>query len=137
MKPGVVSAESAVANVVPRGTSWRGLLLGLGSSVMVGAGQLVLKAVADGAQRHGWFEPGVLWLGLFGYGLLGVGFILFLLALRTGEVSTLYPVLAARYVWVLIAAPLFFPAETVNLFKLVGAVLAAVGVVIVARAGVR
>jgi drug/metabolite transporter (DMT)-like permease len=137
VKPGAFSAEGVVANVVACGTTWRSLLLGLGASGLVGAAQLVLKAVADGAQQQGWFDPGVLGLGFLGYGLLGVGFILFFLALRIGEVSTLYPVLAARYVWVLIAAPFFFPAESVNLLKLVGAVLAAVGVVIVARAGVR
>jgi len=110
------------------------LLLALACSLLTGAAQLVLKAAAGHGRALGWTASSTL-LELFAaHALLGLGFLAFLLALRRGELSTVYPVLAARYVWVVAATPFLFATESVNALKLAGAGLAALGVLIVTRA---
>ncbi|MGH9776945.1 MAG: hypothetical protein ACRD5I_00890 [Candidatus Acidiferrales bacterium] len=68
------------------------------------------------------------------YLLMGVGLVLLLLALRTGALSTVYPVIAARYIWLVALSPVLFSTESWNLYKIVGAVLVAIGVSLVASA---
>lgn len=113
------------------------LLLGLGCSLMTGAAQLLIKAGADRGRAAGWTDASTLLLLFVAHGLLGLGLVAFLLALRRGALSTIYPLLAARYVWVVAATPFLFATESVNPLKLAGAGLAALGVVLVARAGGR
>ena len=116
------------------GTPGAALLLALACSLLTGAAQLVIKAAADRGRAAGWTDSEtLLWL-LAAHALLGLGFLAFLLALRRGELSTVYPVLAARYVWVVAATPFLFSTESLTPLKLAGAALAAVGVAIVARA---
>lgn len=110
------------------------LLLALACSLLTGAAQLVLKAAAGYGRALGWTDPSTLLALLAAHALLGLGFLAFLLALRAGELSTVYPLLAARYVWVVAATPLLFSSESVNSLKLAGAALATMGVVIIARA---
>jgi len=116
-------------------TPGRALLLALACSLLTGAAQLVIKAAADRGRLFGWLAPETLLALLAAHVLLGLGFLAFLLALRRGELSTIYPVLAARYVWVVAATPFFFSAELLNPLKMAGAALAALGVVLVARGG--
>lgn len=86
--------------------------------------------------RHlGWQDLMALLLFFVSYLLLGVALVVFLLALRRGALSTLYPLLAARYIWVVALAPVFFATEQLNVFKIAGATLTAVGVALVARQG--
>jgi multidrug transporter EmrE-like cation transporter len=115
-------------------TSGAALLLALACSLLTGAAQLVLKTAAGHGRALGWTHSSTLLDLLAAHALLGFGFLAFLLALRRGELSTIYPVLAARYVWVTAATPLLFSTESLTPTKLVGAVLAAVGVALVARA---
>lgn len=49
-----------------------------------------------------------------------VGSILMILALRKGELSILYPIIATSYVWVSVLAPFFFPSEAMNGWKWAG-----------------
>lgn len=113
------------------------LLLALACSLLTGAAQLVIKIAADRGRALGWTDSSTLLALLAAHLLLGFGFLAFLLALRAGELSTIYPLLAARYVWVVAATPLLFAAESLNALKLAGAALAALGVVMIARAGGR
>ncbi len=113
------------------------LLLALVCSVLTGAAQLTFKGSANLLRAGGLFDVRGWGLLAGSYLMLAVGLLFFLLALRRGELSTIYPLLAARYVWVVILAPVFFAADSVNLYKILGASLAAVGVVLVARGGVR
>ena len=69
--------------------------------------------------------------------LLGVGMFFYLLALRKAELTTIYPILAARYVWVVALTPVFFPADSLSALKIAGAALAALGVTVVVRGGIR
>ncbi len=106
-------------------------------SLLTGAAQLGVKWAAELIRQQSWRDPAALGLLASSYALLGLGFVAFLLALRDGALSTVYPVLAARYVWVVALTPLLFSGESLNVYKLAGTALAAAGVALVARAGVR
>jgi len=56
------------------------------------------------------------------------------LALRDGELSLLYPVIALTYVWVTALSFLIFH-ETVNPYKIAGIVSIVVGVAVLGRGG--
>ena len=45
---------------------------------------------------------------------------LFLIALKNGELTVLYPLLATAYVWVAIASPFFFPTDSLTTLKIIG-----------------
>ncbi len=64
-----------------------------------------------------------------GYGLYGVFTVLFVYALRHGEVSVLYPIIALGYVWVAILSALVFH-ETMNPFKVVAIAIIVAGVAV-------
>lgn len=66
-------------------------------------------------------------LGLFFY---GVATIIFILTLRQGNLSILYPIIATSYLWVSAFAVLFL-GETFPLFKWMGVLLIIVGVGII------
>ena len=59
------------------------------------------------------------WPLLAGYGCLGLNTGLLVLALRNGQLSVLYPIIALTYVWVAILSPMFFE-DSLNAFKVVG-----------------
>jgi multidrug transporter EmrE-like cation transporter len=64
-----------------------------------------------------------------GYSLYGLSTVLLIFALRDGELSVLYPVIALTYVWVTMLSVVFF-RETMNAFKVAGVstIVAGVGV---------
>jgi len=77
-------------------------------------------------------KPSLLLLNLplfGGYCLYGISTVLLVLALRQGQLSVLYPVIALTYVWVLLLSIVVF-SERLNLFKVAGvmAIVAGVGV---------
>jgi len=71
-----------------------------------------------------------------GYCLYGLSTLLLVLALRDGELSLLYPVIALTYVWVTILSFLIFHDE-INPWKLAGIVLIVVGVGVLGKGGRR
>lgn len=71
-----------------------------------------------------------------GYCLYGMSTVLLVLALRDGELSLLYPVIALTYVWVTMLSVMLFH-ETVNLFKLLGVSIIVLGVTVLGRGGKR
>lgn len=73
---------------------------------------------------------------LGGYCLYGLSTALLVLALRDGELSLLYPVIALTYVWVTILSVVCFH-ETINLFKAMGITTIVIGVVILGRSGTK
>jgi multidrug transporter EmrE-like cation transporter len=67
-----------------------------------------------------------------GYALLGASTVLFVLALRKGELSLLYPVLTLGYVWVTaLSVPLFH--DSMNVLKAAGIAVIISGVAILGR----
>jgi len=62
-----------------------------------------------------------------GYSLYGLSTLLLVIALRDGELSLLYPVIALTYVWVTILSFLIFH-DAINPWKLLGISLIVIGV---------
>jgi multidrug transporter EmrE-like cation transporter len=73
---------------------------------------------------------------LGGYCLYGLSTLLLVIALRDGELSLLYPVIALTYVWVTVLSFLIFH-DTINPWKLTGITLIVVGVGVLGRGGRR
>ena len=66
---------------------------------------------------------------VFGVLLYGSSAIIYLLALRRGQVSFLYPLLAVSYIWVLIWSKIFLK-EKISKKKILGVVLITIGILI-------
>ena len=71
-----------------------------------------------------------------GLSLYGLFTLMLIFALRDGQLSILYPVIALNYVWVTILSRLLFN-ETMNPFKAIGISAIVVGVVILGKGGHR
>ncbi len=69
-----------------------------------------------------------------GLSLYGISFALLTLALRHGQLSIVYPVIALTYVWVAILSVIFFH-ESMNVFKFAGISAVVAGVAILGWAG--
>lgn len=65
-----------------------------------------------------------------GYACYALNTVLLVLALREGELSVLYPIIALTYVWVTLLSPMFFPDE-INVFKALGVSLIVGGVALI------
>jgi len=97
------------------------------------AAQVFMKI--GGSQIHG-LDPVRLLADLpllTGYAFYGVNTILLMLALRDGELSKLYPVIALTYVWVNILSMAFFH-EQLNAWKICGIASIVLGVSVLGRA---
>lgn len=69
---------------------------------------------------------------LAGLSLYGVSTVLLVVALRDGELSLLYPVIALTYVWVTLLSLIVFH-DRVNPIKLAGIAIIVVGVAVLGR----
>jgi len=69
---------------------------------------------------------------LAGYCLYGLNTVLLVFALRDGELSILYPIIALTYVWVTILSVVFFH-ETMNFLKLAGVAVVVIGVAVMGK----
>lgn len=67
-----------------------------------------------------------------GLACYGLSTILLVLALRYGELSVLYPIIALTYVWVTILSVAML-GESVNAFKLLGLAFIVLGVAVLGR----
>ena len=67
-----------------------------------------------------------------GLACYGLSTILLVLALRYGELSVLYPIIALTYVWVTILS-VGFLGETLNVYKVLGLVFIVAGVAVLGR----
>jgi len=70
----------------------------------------------------------------FGYALYGMYTVVLVLALRRGELSVLYPVIALTFVWVTIASVVVFH-EQMNAAKLAGIAIIMAGVAVLGKGG--
>jgi len=69
-----------------------------------------------------------------GYALYGINTLMLVLALRDGELSMLYPIIALTYVWVTLLSYLLL-AEKSNLYKNIGIATIVIGVAVLGRGG--
>ncbi len=131
---GAVSAEEADAR------RRRALILVFFCTLIGAVSQILIKTGATMLARQV-AHPGLLnaaagmftnpWL-FAGYALYGVSAVLMVLALRDGELSLLYPVIALTYVWVTVLSFFIFH-ESLGAYKLTGITLIVAGVGVLGR----
>ena len=124
-------APNPVSESTVRKTKLKAVLLVFSCTVIGAAAQLFIKI----GMTH--FRPDLLALLtnfplIGGYALYGVNTLLLVLALRDGELSTLYPIIALTYVWVTLLSYTLL-GEKPGLFKDIGIGLIVVGVAVLGR----
>lgn len=70
--------------------------------------------------------------GLLIYALAAM---LLLVALKHGELSVIYPLIATSYIWVSLLSPMFFPTDYMNAVKWFGVFFILTGVIFVGKGG--
>ncbi len=105
-------------------------------TILGAAAQVLMKTGANHMAN-----PGVLGMAtnlplMSGYCLYGISTLLLVLALKDGELSLLYPVIALTYVWVTVLSFLIFH-DDINPWKLAGIVLIVLGVAVLGKGGKR
>lgn len=65
-----------------------------------------------------------------GLAIYGVAVVILLIALKGGELSVLYPIIATSYIWVSLLSMYFFK-EVMNLYKWVGIFIIIGGIVLI------
>lgn len=73
------------------------------------------------------------WQLFTGYALYGINTLLLMLALRDGELSKLYPIIALTYVWVTVLSVYFFH-DSITFGKVAGIAIIVAGVTVLGRA---
>ena len=114
-------------------SSRRSILLVFACTILGTAAQLLMKAGME--QFHLNLVSLLTNLPLIaGYVLYGINTVMLVMALREGELSVLYPIIALTYVWVAVASYLRLH-ELPNLYKNVGVAAIIVGVIVIGREG--
>lgn len=72
------------------------------------------------------------WHLFLGYALYGLSTVVLIVALKYGQLSILYPVIALTYVWVTILSVVLY-SEVLNPFKILGLTTVVLGVAILGR----
>lgn len=72
------------------------------------------------------------WFFIIGILCYGIGMIFLILAFRLGDVSSLFPLLSASYIWVAVISLLFFN-ETLGIVKISGMLVIIAGIIVVGR----
>jgi multidrug transporter EmrE-like cation transporter len=127
------SAAVSTASAFDAARRRRSVLLVFACTVLGAAAQILMKV----GMTH--FEPRLMALVtnvplIIGYALYGVNTVMLVLALRDGELSLLYPIIALTYVWVtLLSYGLLH--EQPNLLRNIGITTIVIGVAILGRGG--
>src|SRR3989338_6637246 len=108
-------------------TSLKAIFLIILCTLFTSVGQLLWKKGLISLNFNDWlsFLNMFIILGFISYGL---GFILMLLALKSGELSVLYPIIATSFIWISIFSPIFFPTDEMNIWKWAGVILIIISV---------
>lgn len=96
-------------------------------TIIGAAAQILLRHGAEHLEGSTFAAQLTNWELLAGYACLAANTALLVLALRRGELSVLYPIIALTYVWVTILSPMFF-GDVINLYKVAGVALIVLGV---------
>ena len=103
-----------------RSTPLKSIVLVLTCTVIGAAAQILLRMGADViGDATGIAAIVTNWSLLAGYACLAANTLLLVIALREGQLSVLYPIIALTYVWVAILSPMFFN-DSLNTFKVIG-----------------
>ena len=129
----IVSPEMNIAGADRRR---RAVLIVVACTFMGAAAQVLIKVGANRLGHAGFVETVLAIftiLPLFaGYFLYGIFAALLVYALRDGELSIVYPVIALTYVWVTILSVVVFH-ETINPMKAIGVTIIVAGVAVLGR----
>ena len=106
----------------------RAIILVCCCTVTGAAAQILLKVGMTHFRPDVWAVLTNFWL-LAGYSLYGLNTLLMVLALRDGELSMLYPIIALTYVWVTLLSYTLL-REPPNAFKNIGIATIMIGVVV-------
>jgi drug/metabolite transporter (DMT)-like permease len=105
-------------------------------TILGAAAQVLMKTGANHLSHPGLIGMATNLPLMAGYCLYGLSTLLLVLALKDGELSLLYPVIALTYVWVTVLSFLIFH-EDINVWKLLGIVLIVSGVAVLGKGGKR
>lgn len=129
----MISVASGEVRVSDPAKRRQAVFIVLACTLMVGAAQVLIKLGANRLGDAGLMGTliGILTIPqLFaGYFLYGIFAVLLIHALRHGELSILYPLIALGYVWVSILSVLVFH-ETMNGMKITGVAIIIAGVAV-------
>lgn len=102
------------------------VILVLISAVFSAFGQIAFKLSSKKSMRN-IFKNKFLFAGLF---LYGFGTILFILSLRGGELTVLYPLVATSYIWTIFLANHYLK-EKITRNKIIGILLIILGLILI------
>ena len=105
-------------------------------TILGAAAQVLMKTGANHMAQPGLLAMATNLPLMGGYCLYGISTLLLVLALKDGELSLLYPVIALTYVWVTVLSFLIFH-DRINAWKLAGIVLIVSGVAVLGKGGKR
>ena len=133
-----LAASSSEVHVPDPAKRRLAIFIVLACTLLVAFAQYLIKLGANHLSHAGLLAT---LIGIFaipqlfaGYCLYGVFTVMFVYALRHGELSILYPLIALGYVWVTITAVVAFH-ETMNPLKLAGLVVIVAGVAVLGWGG--
>lgn len=115
----------------PAASRRKSIILVFTCTILGAAAQLLIKHGMD----HLVLEPMAVITNLSlvaGYGLYGLNTVMLVLALRDGELSQLYPIIAMTYVWVTLLSYTLLK-EPPNWYKNIGIATIVLGVAIIGR----
>lgn len=109
------------------GTSLKAIILMILCTIFTSLGQIFWKF---GVARIDFSFPLTIinLLFILGFVSYGLGALLMLMAFESGELSVLYPIVAASYIWVSLISPILFPIDSMNLLKWFGVTLILISV---------
>lgn len=115
----------------------RSLFLVLMCTLFGAAAQMLIKSGANVLPPVSGVVPNLIAMAsnlrlLAGYSLYGISTILLIVALRHGQLSLLYPVIALTYVWVAILSVVVFH-EYLNPIRITGVLVIVAGVAILGK----
>lgn len=108
-----------------------GIFLAVLCSLFASTAQLFLKWGTNQTAENDLLETVTTLPVLLGYCFYGVSTLLFVIALRRGELSVIYPILGLTYIWVVLASAFVFPVESLSPLKVGGSLLIVLGVSLV------
>jgi multidrug transporter EmrE-like cation transporter len=125
------AASTSEPHVIDPAKRRQSIVIVICCTLLVAISQYLIKLGANNLSHAGFVATT---LGIFtipplfaGYCLYGVFTVLFVYALRNGELSILYPLIALSYVWVTITGVMAFH-EPMNAMKITGLAVIVAGV---------
>src|SRR6202163_2340168 len=115
----------------PAASRRKSILLVFSCTILGAAAQILMKV----GMTHFAPNPAAILTNvplIAGYVLYGINTLMLVLALREGELSTLYPIIALTYVWVTLLSYLLLN-EPANVYKNLGIVTIVIGVAVLGR----